>query len=838
MMLRHPVRVTGLMLATSMAALLCNSHASAQVAEATTPAINPNPKLAPPPPANVSQVDTQGASPPASAGSDNLAQSGDIVVTARKESESLSRVGLSITAATGAQLAERGITTVAALTRLEPSLQYAKSFDNTPIFTIRGVGYNDNSIEAAPTVSVYEDEVPYAYPVMTKGALLDIQRVEVLKGPQGTLYGQNATGGAINFIANKPTDILSAGLNASYGNFNAAHFDGFVSGPITDKLSVRVSAATDQGGAWQRSYTRDDTLGNRDDYQVRALLEWKPTSNFTANLNLNGWQDKSDTQAKQLLSFYVKSPQYVGLGAGNNEPTRAQIATMPAYASLLQQILAEPVAPHNDRAADWPVGTHPHANEHFYQGTLRLDWTVNDAFGLTSLTSFEHYREHDQIDVAGNQLPADSRVEFGVVNSLFQELRAHGTLGFDGISWQIGVNYIHDKSNQTTDEFTTQSGSYLSGFPPSVGKNPPFQDLFLYANNTTETKSVFGNVSVPIIPTLKLNAGVRYSDVNSTFGGCVGTTDPQLVALISGAFGDGSARVGQQCVTVLTKGGPSGYYVTPLHEHNVPWRVGLEWQATGSTLLYALVSKGYKAGASPILTATVANQLKPVTQESLLDYEAGFKTSLFGGRLKINADGFYYDYRDKQLFGRTIDPIFGALQSLLNIPKTHEVGAEGSIVWRPVSGLTLDAAVTYLDSHVDTDFVNVDAYGHTANYQGEHFPFTPKWSTVGGVRYERAVKAGLVAFVSARASYQTSTTAAFGADVSAAAGAPSVRIDPYALLDLSAGIGPANGRWRLEVWGRNVTNTYYWTNVNYNGDIVTRLTGMPATYGFTVGFKY
>jgi len=777
------------------------------------------------------------AAPGKSNATGGASEVGEVLITARKQSEVLSKVGISVTAATGVQLARRGITTVDGLVKLEPSLQFSKSSDGTPIMTIRGVGYNEASIEAPPTISVYQDEIPYTYPVMTKGAMLDVEHVEILKGPQGTLYGQNATGGAINFIANKPTNYFTAGATATYGNYNAAHFDFYVSGPIAETLTGRLAMATDQGGAWQHSYTRDDTLGNKNDIQGRLLLDWKPTDTFNAVLNVNAWQDLSDSQAPQLSGYFVKDPQYVGLGGGNRSPTPAQIAAMPAYAAGFRAVLSEPIAPQNDEAADWVAGTHPHADEHFYQANLRMDWTVNSAFSITSLTSFEGYDQRDYLDLAGIAVPATSRRDDGNVDSFFQELRAHGTFADGKGNWQVGANFIRDASHEYVDQNGLYSASFLGGWPPSVGGNPSWDNVSDYGNNTTETKSIFADVSVPLLPTLKHNAGIRYTAADAQLGGCTGSTDWQLESLVSHAFGNGTA-VNVQCDTVLYPGGPSGYVTNKLDQTNMPWRVGLEWQVTDETLIYGLVSKGYKAGAAPVLGSTVAAQFKPVTQESLQAYEAGIKSRLFENKLRVNADVFYYDYVDKQLEGTEVDPVWGPLLQLVNIPKSHEFGAEANIVWLPVTGLTLDVAVTYLNSRVDSNFPNTDAYGDAVNFQGEAFPFAPKWSTSAGARYDWAVNDQLRAFVAARGSYQTATVAAFGESAVDANGYPSLGIKAYGLIDLSAGLEPAGGHWRVEVWGRNVTNTYYWTAVNYIVDSTARLTGMPATYGVTVGYKY
>lgn len=202
----------------------------------------------------------------------------EIVVTAQKRAQSINDVGLSITAASGEFLAERGVTDVAGLTAVVPGLVYTPSPYATPVYTLRGVGYYDNALAGSPTVSVYVDEVSLPFPVMTPGATLDVERVEVLKGPQGTLYGQNATGGAINYVSAKPTDTTQAGIDIGYSRFDTFEVNGFVSGPLTDTLRVRAAGRAVEGGPWQKSYTRDDELGRTRKFFGRVLFDWTPSA--------------------------------------------------------------------------------------------------------------------------------------------------------------------------------------------------------------------------------------------------------------------------------------------------------------------------------------------------------------------------------------------------------------------------------------------------------------------------------------------------------------------------------------------------------------------------------
>src|SRR5580692_6185092 len=184
--------------------------------------------------------------------SDGLAE---IIVTAIKRNQALQDVPITVSVLDARQLADRRIETLSDIAEAVPGLSYSTSANNTPVYTLRGVGFNDQSLSAYPTVSVYLDEAPLAFPVLSEQGAFDLQRIEVLKGPQGTLFGQNSTGGAINYIAAKPTDTVEAGANVGYGNYNAIDARGFVSGPLSDTLLGRIAIETNQMDGWQDSYT-------------------------------------------------------------------------------------------------------------------------------------------------------------------------------------------------------------------------------------------------------------------------------------------------------------------------------------------------------------------------------------------------------------------------------------------------------------------------------------------------------------------------------------------------------------------------------------------------------
>ncbi|HZZ35298.1 MAG TPA: TonB-dependent receptor plug domain-containing protein, partial [Caulobacteraceae bacterium] len=180
----------------------------------------------------------QPASTPSAAGPTSAI--GELVVTAQKREQNIQTVGMSIQAATGAQLLQQGITSTEDLKKIIPGFEVTPNYYGTNVFTIRGVGFQDTSLAGSPTVTVYQDEAPLPFSILTSGATLDLQRVEVLKGPQGTLFGNNATAGAINYIANKPTDFFDFGGHVTVGNFQTVNVEAYVSGPIAQGLDLRL----------------------------------------------------------------------------------------------------------------------------------------------------------------------------------------------------------------------------------------------------------------------------------------------------------------------------------------------------------------------------------------------------------------------------------------------------------------------------------------------------------------------------------------------------------------------------------------------------------------------
>jgi outer membrane receptor protein involved in Fe transport len=920
---------------------------------------------------------------------------GELVVTAEKREENIQNVPMSIQAASGDTLTKLGITSTEDLTKIVPGFEVTPNYYGTVVYTIRGVGFQDTSLAGSPTVTVYQDQMPLPFSILTAGATMDLQRVEVLKGPQGTLFGENATAGAINYVANKPTETFETGGDLTLGNFQTAYAQGFVSGPITQGLTGRLAIQYNNSGAWQKGYAQQtgQETGGQDFLNGRLAFEWKPNSAFTALLTLNGWEDKGYNQVGQLY----------GLAGGRNH-------AMPSF------LLNYPNAPHNDQAAGWvgcvndspfdpiagqqlgvqyltpinPDGTPasnkgpiagsnqappgyagPNAesesngaadaavlqgaqpthcvpmrrNNDFFSVNLRMDYALGNGMTATSLTQYLQFHRFAGVDGAGVPEQDYQSLQIGKIESIYQEGRLAGDWWGKG-HWVVGGNYQYDN---TYDHFLqTYNGSTASPTqipnsvlcfvlggctaaelagavaPPTAAVNPypaNFDDTLGPTAPTDyqvrNTWAIFASGDYPILPTLDLQAGIRYTDEDNKGRTCG----------LDG--GDGSwSLVAQQISNLLEVLNPAGYlqqtygkatpaapingFISPmdaylnhagqginagpggcgttgpaplfqsvlgfpsadLHESNVAWQAGLNWHPQQDLLLYFNVSQGYKGGSFPTVAMSSSAQAVPVRQEGLLSYEVGAKGSWLDHQLTVNGAFFYYDYKDKQILGAETDPIFGPLAELVNVPNSHVIGFELSGTWAPeqLKGFVLTPAVSYQNSHIDNctgarvpagaigcnpngHFITPDAFSQNVDVTGQSFPSAPEWQASVDGEYDWKIHDDINAFVGFNVQYSGETHTGFqnpnpgpqpavyatGPGTNNCGGPVVLCYDPgtvpaYTLLDLRAGV--YKDAWRFQVWGRNVTNAWYWTAADRINDTILRYTGMPTTYGITISYRF
>ncbi|HEX7823069.1 MAG TPA: TonB-dependent receptor [Sphingobium sp.] len=750
----------------------------------------------------------------------------DIIVTAQKRSERLLEVPLSITASNNEQLRTAGVSSADDLAKVVPGFTFLKGLFGLPVYFIRGIGFNDQSLGVSPAVTVYVDQVPLPYAPMARGATLDLERVEVLKGPQGTLFGQNSTGGAVNYIAAKPTDHFDAGIDVEYGRFNTVNAEAFVSGPLSETLKARFAVRSERGDDWQRGYVSYETLGKKKFLNGRAIIDWTPSSALHVVLMATGWEDKSDVQQPQFVSF--RTPDF----APTARPIPFPSDTFPA-------------APNDNRAAAWDPDYNYSQNSSFYQFALHADLSLSDTTTLSAITAYSHYRTRVPIDVDATIYTIDRVVTSGRISSFSQELRLNGELGH--FRWMVGGNYGSDRVVESELVDPVISSSNFIG---------PF--TFTSVDNRTDQKirtaSGFGSLDFDISDRLTLQGSVRYTDQDRRFSGCNydtggGDLSNALAFLSSIVTGSPQTIAPGACIVLSPdtfRPVPEGIVNKRLKEDNVAWRASLNFKPQQGLLFYANVTKGYKAGGFPNVYAITSDSLNAIKQESVLAYELGSKADLFDHKVQLTGAAFYYDYRNKQLLGSYNNSVFGVNPQLVSLPKSRVIGAELNINARPISGLTLNVGGTYLNTKVQRDSpLPVGPFGNQGSYIGNRFPFTPKWQALADIQYEFPATGTLNAFVGGNFTVRSNASTALfvGDGIAPRDGVSFSKLDSalvvkgYALVDLRAGVETIDGKMRFELWGRNVFNQFYTTNAQRSGDTVYRFAGNPATYGIRLRYR-
>lgn len=744
----------------------------------------------------------------------------EVIVTAQKREERLSDVPLSITAVTGEQLTQQGITDVSQLEKIVPGFSYQPSWTGAPILSIRGIGFFDNAVGANPAVTTYIDQVPLPFPVMTRGVTFDVQRVEVLKGPQGTVFGQNSTGGAINFIAAKPTEAVSAGFDLEGGRFDTLNGQAFASGALTSKLKARVAGRVETRSDWQKGYPANDAqfgkvgvdeLGERNFYTGRILLDWEPIERVQLEFGVNGWKDKSDTQAPRYLEFRGTDPL---------DPFNA--GTYATFAGLTP-------LPDDNRLAGWDPGKDFARDDDLHQFSLRGDVELTDAITLTSISAYTRYNEDSLTEMDGTAYEVGTAHVLGDIRSIYQELRLAGEVG--RLNWMIGSNYAQDEIEEIQTYQLTHGSNQGAG--PFRWNGTEFRN-----DQDVDTLAGFGSLDYALTDALTIHGSVRYTDQKRDYEGCMADPGDNSLASVFGIlFGIPTSAGG--CLTQTSPGVLPPFITDSLDEDNVSWRSSLSWKPVPDAMLYATVSKGYKAGNYSQLPAIFATQLEPARQESVLAYEAGFKLAAMNRTLQLTGAAFYYDYKDKQITGFVVIPFFNALPRLQNIPESRVYGAELEATSRPIDGLVLTGGITYVNSEIqENPDPAFDSFENPANFVGEQFPNTPEWQGVADAQYTFPVSPRLNMFLGGSVTWRSDTPATLGNSNASQFGIPEFEIPSYTLLDLRAGIESSDESWRVQVWGRNVTDKEYRIGHYRQVDSVVDLVGMPATYGVTLTYRY
>jgi iron complex outermembrane receptor protein len=613
----------------------------------------------------------------------------EIIVTAQKREQNLQDVALAVTAVTSDMMDARGIDSALDLQFSVPGLTIGNTAFGTAQVTMRGVGVEDAFPGGSPGVPIHIDGVYLHASTYILRDFLDIDRVEVLRGPQGTLYGRNAVGGNINIVSKRPTEEFEGELGIDVGNYNKRLLHAVVSGPLSDNLRGRFVISDEERDGYidNVSSIGSQDLENSDYTSIRGSLVYDVTDDVEIFLSAYNYDDTGNNTVLRVVTDYPEGEYFPGFvnyhelrGAGEN-----------ITVSDVSKVRINQQMDQFDKAKG---------------ATMQVSWTLDDAL-FTSISSFNEDKKQTQSDFDGSDVVTWTEIDNIEYETKSQEFRLQSL--DSELSWIVGLYYYEEDAELNFD----------LDFDNLTDPNGP-KDDFDMVPWTVDTKSwaAFGQVDYPLSENLDLILGLRYNSDEKEA--------KQIV--FSPAFGLPEP-------TVAVDGDDSWTETTG--------KIGLSYSASDDMLLYGTISSGYKSGGF------TTGQSLSYDAETVLAYELGMKAQWLDNRLQTNALVFYYDYTDKQERIRDAQGFVG----LINAADASSYGAEAEVLFRVTEGLTIDFNASYLIAEYDdfesVDGIFPDL--GLQDLSGNSLPRSPEWMIYAGIEYAKFVDN--VGNISARVDY-------------------------------------------------------------------------------------
>jgi iron complex outermembrane receptor protein len=727
----------------------------------------------------------------------------EVVVTATKRSESLQEVPIAVAAFTATQIKELGVSDLRQMTAHIAGVELFddRGSSSQPTWIIRGVGLADFNANNTPTAAIYYDEFYLTSNVMGGIGMFDIERIEVLKGAQGGLYGRNTTGGAVRVNSTQPSLEEGNGyIKGSYGRWDQYNIEGAVGLPLTDNLAIRIAGMTDQGGGWQDSLATpgDDEWGDRDFTAVRAQLLYQPTDALSISLKIDTGQDKSETPLGHGIGAYDPN---TGLNCSAVLEGRQDNESCIHWSTLTNLVTGAPVGPlASEQSGDGETVLANPVNEmdnDWFLASARIDLDMDFAT-LTSITGYIDYENKQLFDYEGGQLVTGHERNDSPIESWSQEFRLVSNDNGEPLEWLVGGLYAEDELN----EFRT----FL--FPDNILIFEGLPDSDRGFDQETTSWAVYGQLGYQLTEAWKVHGSLRYSDEDKKFR-------------------DGYSTLN------IEPGVPLQYFVQDANqdwELDEQWsgHVGVDWTPTDNAMVYAKYTRGFKSGGFFGGFFLSEPETAPYDEEIVDSFELGFKSDWADSTLRVNGAVYYYDYSDVQGFTSVFSEVTQtALTKLDNLGDAEHKGAELELTWLPpaLEGLMLAANFAWLDTELDSDFTFLaQDFETVVPYDGLQRGYAPEFSYYLQGRYERNLFENLLGVVELNYSWRDDQvnldTTGTPIDTALAG------IEDYGVLNGRIQLGSDNGQWHVALIGKNLTDEEYKANTTFDN-----LGGYLSTYG-------
>ena len=775
------------------------------------------------------------------------AQLEEVIVTASRRAESMQDVAISMISKSGEDIQDMGITRAAEFAVDIPAVTMSQSPIGNFIF-IRGIGTAGVNQGIELSVSMFHDGVYMGRHQLSRAPFMDLDRVEVLRGPQSILFGKNTIGGAIHLITAKPTDEVEGSISALYGSYGEQELSAVLSGPITDTLSGRIAVRGYQMDGYLDNILTNEDGPERDDKTVRVQLAWDATENLTIN---GKWENSQFEQTQQFTQLSVSDPTGTGIAFGGLNSALVAVGSGTGNGAERFDneravdndggIVLGQVVPEYAGLPGFPDKPE-FSNNEMDLGTITIDWAVGD-HTITAITGYASYDYQDICDCDFAAIPLIQVDATESYEQFSQEIRLTSP-GGERFDYIVGMYYHQsDLDYRSVEGFGTSLASSLLGAPAALTPNltrdySMTQDQDMWA--------VFGSGTYSFTDTTRLTAGLRYFDESKTASHVLdksftGGWDYSAAAgLPAGSitYGDTAAEydrfLGDFAGTPLVAisegiyGGLLGTFEHNIqnrqrNEQDVNWILTLEQDMSDNTMVFGTVSTGTKGGGfDGRFLQTNDSEFFEYDEETAISYELGVKTTLLDGTMSLNATAFFSTVEDYQV------SIFDGATAFFvqNAAEVETSGIEVDVKWAPTDGLLVSFAGTYLNAEY-SDFPNApcwtvsgtepDDRGNCVNrgapdaYRdatGDTNMFSPEYAFNLNVDYRMPVGNALEVRGTFNMNYSDEFFAASDLDPIYAGQ------DAYTMYDLRLSLGRQDRMWEVALIGKNLTDELISGNTN------------------------
>lgn len=700
----------------------------------------------------------------------------DIIVTARKRAENLQNVPIAVTAFSGDALRDSQIVDLSQLAGRTPSftLQTQGSLEQEAF--IRGVGtVRLTSATADPSIGLFINEVYIGRRGAATPPIFDLERVEVLRGPQGTIFGKNVVGGAVSMITAAPDNEFGAAASISAGNYGSLQSEGHITGPLSETLSARVAVFQNRHDGYSRNIVNGQELEDLEGYAGRLSLLFTPNDDLRISFVADASHDEGGGQARHAV----------------DDPTRP--GTGPITTGQLSK---------DPRTTETPYQQYNRRDTYGFTGRIDYDTSFGTITYLGALRLGESGQRFSQ---AGADSPpsftSSVLTQAEKYNGLTQELRLASKQG-NTFRWLLGLYYLREETDRSSQNTAT---SFIPGGPGSTRDSLDGDNIFIQ-NGVAQNYAAFGELEYDLLSNLTVSVGGRYT---------IDHKDMDAVARVL-SFGPAGDILSPAPLRT-----PYDITVEKTWREFTP-RAALEWRATNNILVYASAAKGFKGGGWQSATSDPITAARAYDPETAWNYEIGIKSDLFDRRVRLNIAAFRLDFKDLQV-EQLDDVLLTTVVANAADAKIQGVEVEAQLV--VTEGLRLSASGSVLDAKYK-DYVDAT---RNLDFTGNRLLRTPDYQYSIGADYTLPVSDDFE--IKAHADYTYQDMFFYGPD--------NTNFEPgYGLLDARIGFGSRDDGWAITVFGKNLTNKLYRTSViPFLGDEAS-LYGAPRTYGVRLSGKF